>query len=365
MTYARGAIITLAAKGLVLPIGLVSSIITARYLGPEGRGILALLLVLQGIALQFGTLGFNASITYFLSRDKSLSSPIGSNAFLVASFMGLFTALCFFVAEQITPAWVLGTIDPRYLYVFLFSLPFVFYFQFFQNVFLAHQRIVAFNALDILNRAAQLLGFALVLVVLGFSTFEAVVSLTVTLSLGGFASLDYAHRIAPLTLKFDRELFRRMFTYGLRTYVASFLMFLVFRISLPMINSSLGEVEAGIFSIAMQIVDMVYIIPVTLGLVLFPKVSSDSADPGTLTAKVFRFSLVSMSALCFLIFLFAEPVIIFLYGEEFRGAVAPLQWLLPGVVALSLVTILNNDLAGRGLPTIVMIGPALGVAAIL
>lgn len=139
-------------------------------------------------------------------------------------------------------------------------------------------------------------------------------------------------------------------------------MFLVFRINVFLINIILGEGQAGIFSVALQMTDVLYLIPVTLGMILFPTVSADQNDQGVLSAKVFRFSLAFMSALCLLLAIVGGPLILLLFGEAFRGAIEPLYWFLPGIVALSLVTILNNDLAARGLPVIVIIAPASGLA---
>ncbi len=362
MRFARSVAMTLGTRGLALPIGIASSVLTARLLGPEGRGIIVLLTVLQGLAIQFGSVGFNASMTYFISRDRSLSEAVGSNAFVVATVAGVLTAFLFLGAEQIFPGVLLGSVDLFYLLIFVFALPFCFYTQFFQNMFLAHQRIVEFNILDLTSRVLQLVGFFLVLFVLGFSTVEAVISMTAATILTGVISIWRTNLLSPVRLRFDRPLFREMFLYGIRSYAASFLMFLVFRVNIFLINLLLGEAEAGVFSVAMQITDVLYLIPVTLGLILFPKVSADQQDKGELSAKVFRFSLVVMTLACLVLALFGEVFIIILFGESFRGAVEPLYWFLPGMVALSLVTVLNNDLSARGLPPIVIVAPACGLA---
>ena len=55
MNYRTSVLVTILAKGIALVVGIVSSIITARYLGPEGRGILAVLVAVQGLAIQFGS----------------------------------------------------------------------------------------------------------------------------------------------------------------------------------------------------------------------------------------------------------------------------------------------------------------------
>jgi O-antigen/teichoic acid export membrane protein len=359
--YTRSVFITLIAKFLAIPIGIASSIITARYLGPSGRGILILLVTLQGIAIQFGTFGFNSSITYFISREKTLTSRIISNALFVAITVGSVLALLLFLLGEYWPHAVLGEVDPIYLNVFLLSLPFAFLQQLLQNVFIAQQRISEFNVLDLLTRLLQVFIFSLVLIVLRAFVFETVLSLAGITIVSGVIYAMRSTQNTSFRFSFDSVLFHRMFRYGVRTYIASVLMFLVFRVNVFFINTYLGEYDSGLYSIVLQIGDLAYLLPVTLGLLLFPKVSADIADNGLLTAKVFRFSFYGMGIVCIGIALLGRWVIVLLFGQEFEPAAEPLMYLAPGILALSLATILNNDLAGRGLPAIVMIAPAVGL----
>ena len=50
---------TLSARIATLGLALVSSIVLARWLGPEGRGLFALVLLLPGLAKSVGLLGLD------------------------------------------------------------------------------------------------------------------------------------------------------------------------------------------------------------------------------------------------------------------------------------------------------------------
>ena len=363
MRYAKGVLITLISKAFVICIGILSSIITARYLGPSGRGVLAVLIVILGAAIQFGSFGFNASMAYFISRDKTLTSQVASNSLLVAVTVGATIALFLFLVGQFSPVVIIGEVDVVYLNIFLIAIPFSFLTQFFQNIFIAHQRIYDFNLLDLVSRLIQFIGFGVVLVLLGLSTYEAVLWFTVVTVISGLMYVFRSSQFTEIKLRFDAPLFTGMFRYGVRTYIASFLMFLLIRSNIMLINYFLGASESGIYSIAMQFADVIHLLPATLGLILFPKVSENVRDPGELTAKVFRFSVLIMGAICIGILLVGRPLIEILFGEKFIGAVVPLYWLTPGIFALSLVVILNHDLAARGVPPIVMIAPGIGLVA--
>ena len=361
MRYAKSVLITLISKGLAIPLGVLASIVTARMLGPSGRGVIAILLVIQGLAMQFGSCGFNASITYFIARDKSLTRPVMANALVTAFVVGGVISAVFYFIGQLFPGALLGDVDPLFLTIFLAAIPSSLIILFFQNVFIAHGRMIAFNALDLATRTIQLAGFVVVLVFLSQGTREAVMTMTGALIASSLLYLLMAGRLGPLSLRVDGNLLGAMLRYGGRTYLASFLMFALIRSNLFLINLFLGEESSGVYSIALQFTDLLYLLPMTLGMILFPKVSEQQRDIGVLTAKVFRFSLgVTGFGVVALLPLWS-PLIALLYGAEFEGAVLPLMALSPGIVALSLVMILNNDLAGRGLPTVVIVAPLVGL----
>jgi len=362
MRYAKSVLITLISKGAAIPLGVLASIVTARMLGPSGRGVIAILLVVQGLAMQFGSFGFNASITYFIARDKSLTRPVMANALVTALLAGGLISVVFYLIGHFFPGVLLGDVDPLYLTIFLAAIPSSLIILFFQNVFIAHGRMIAFNALDLATRAIQLAGFVVVLVLLSQGTIEAVITMTGAFALSSLFYLFTARRLSPLSLRVDGKLFGAMLRYGGRTYLASFLMFALIRSNLFLINLLLGEESSGVYSITLQFTDLLYLLPMTLGMILFPKVSEQLRDTGVLTAKVFRFSLGVITLGVLVLLPLWSPLIGLLYGAEFEGAMLPLMALSPGIVALSLVMILNNVLAGRGLPTIVIIAPLTGLA---
>jgi O-antigen/teichoic acid export membrane protein len=363
MRYAKGVAITLVAKALAIPIGIATSIITARALGPSGRGVLAILLTVQTMAIQFGTLGFNASITYFISRDKNSTASVASLALVSAIMLGIVAVGVVGTVGLLAPEVLMGNASVTYLYIFLAALPFSFFPQFFQNVFIAQQKLYEFNALDLVSRILQLLGFFVVLILLHRGTTEAVWCFVLVTIATGMIYLLQTRAVTPLAFRFDPGLFRAMIRYGVKTYIAGLFVFFVTRLNIFLVNSMLGESQVGLYAIALQFMDVLYLLPTTLGLILFPKVSANQDDPGALTAKVFRFSVLAMALMCGGIALVAHPVINLLFGEKFLDAVLPLTWLAPGMFALSLSNIILNDLAGRGLPPVVMIAPGVGLVA--
>jgi len=361
MKYSKAVIVTLLTKGGAIILGLLSSIIIARYLGPSGRGALSVLAALVGGAVQFGGLGLNGSVLYFGSREKDQVPQIVWNVFVSATLMGVAVAILYFVLGMAAPTVLIGDMDPAFLLVLLLALPFAFYTQFYQSLLVAAQRVIEYNVLDVVSRAITVVGFVLVLVALHLSTTAAVWSFTLATAASGVIYVARVVQSFGFARPFNAALSRRMVRYGIKAYIGSLLLFFAIRINLFLVNSMLGQTDAGLYAVAMQFADIISLLPLTLGMLLFPKVASDQEDRGALTAKVFRFSVLAVGGMCFILVVTGSALITVLFGADFEGSVVPLWCLTPGILFLSLWTILNNDLGARGMPMIVVVAPAIAL----
>ncbi len=361
MKYSSAVVVTLAAKILALVLGLASSIIVARYLGPSGRGALSVLMALVGAAFQFGSVGLNGAVLFYASKEQHHRREIAWIVFVVSSVMGLVIAMIYAIVAQWIPSLLLGDVDVVFLTIVLIAIPFTFYTQLYQSLFVAAQEVVAFNILDLASKTIAVLGFVLALVVLSGGLLESIWSFAVTSVLAGVLSLVWAVVKFGIARPFDADLARGMVRYGLRAYVASLLLFFTLRVNLFAINASLGQDAAGLYAVAMQFSDIISLLPMALGMILFPRVAGDQADRGVLTAKVFRFSVLVIGAACCVLAIGGGLIVDMLFGEEFAGSVIAVWCLVPGIFTLSLWMILNNDLGARGMPWVVVAAPGIAL----
>ena len=150
-----------------------------------------------------------------------------------------------------------------------------------------------------------------------------------------------------------------MFAYGLRVYVAIVLSYLLVRFDLLLVNAFLGRSEAGLYGVAATFADGMFVIPMVISLNLFPRVAR--GDPIEASAEVFRSVAVLYGILCLATIPLASPVITTFFGESYAGAVSLYYWLLPGIYAYGLVSILSSYFVGRGFPRAVMLVWVFGI----
>ena len=346
---------TFGTRGFLLVLTFISSVITSRYLGPEGRGVYAVLASISAIGVQFGNFGLHAANTFFLGQNRSLRGQILSNsAWISAGFGAALTGILVVVQRFIwTPAdqplWI--------YYAAIIGIPFALFYVLALNVWLGLGRIASFNVMEIVGSVA---GFVAVLVCLVSFRWGAASLIVYSTAFNAVAAavLFIALR-DPEKRGFDISLFTKMFRYGIKAYVAAIFAFLVLRFDLLMVNRMIGTEAAGIYSIAVQIGDVLYLIPASIGLVLFPHISAMKSGTWAFTKKAARMTGAVLGACSIVVWLAGPSLIELAYGSQFRESANALRWLLPGIWMLGVNSVFMNYLAGSGMPLITVISPAI------
>jgi O-antigen/teichoic acid export membrane protein len=335
----------------------------ARQLGPSGQGTFAVAYSLALMLTQVGGLGLTTANPYFAARTPSQVPRIVGNALWFAGVLGLALAGLGAAIKLLAPG-VLEGLGWTPLLVALAGIPGALAALFLQSVLLGVGRMVAYNGVEVvqaaLTLAALLVGFAFtdlgltgVLAVLGAARYGAAIA---------FAAI--LHRGSGIFVGIDASLARVMLGYGLRVYVAILAAFLVIRLDLLLVNGYSGRAQAGLYSVAATLADGMFVLPAVIGLNLFARVAR--GDPVEASAEIFRSVAVLYALVCIATIPVAPFAIRAFFGNDFEDATSLYYWLLPGIYALGMLTILSQHFAGRGFPpplrTIWLFGLALNLA---
>jgi O-antigen/teichoic acid export membrane protein len=347
----------------VIGLGFVSSVITARILGPEGRGLLAVAITVNALGIQFSNLGLHSSTMYQVAKDRRLLSALAGNGLVVSLGMGALAALVL---------WGVGAFFPQtfslqgdLFFAALFWIPLGLALLFAQNLILGLQDVRAFNQIEIGTKVVFLLflGIFLTLQVNSVEWF-------VHVALGGVFITGLVWSAIRLGRRWKTRLvlslpvFKETLGYGVKAYFFQLFQFILLKIDLVLVNAMLGAQQAGYYSIAVMMTDYLYTFPTVTTYVHFPKISafSEKVQKWTYTKKVALGIALVMISLSILLAMIAEPVIKTLYGEEFLPAVPAVLWLLPAIVFLSINAILMTYIASLGYPLVMVYAPAAAAA---
>lgn len=353
---------TFTTRVLLLGVGFVTSVLVARILGPEGRGAYAVAVAIGAIGVQMGNLGLHASNTYTVARKPQLLSTLVTNSAVVGIGLGGVAAAAMGLFFSLWPT--LAPLQGPLLWLSLCWIPFGLCYLFLQNLLLGIDEVKAYNKVELANK---ILSVVLIIGVIlsGFVTAE-MVFVTGLLTLG--CSLVWSFVILNKhTFRFTRPSFallRENFGYSLRGYVAALFAFVALRLDLLLIQYLLGVEQAGYYSVAVVLADALYMLPLTVGTILFPTLSgmSDDSQRWRFSKKVAGLVGLVMAGIAIVASFGARPLINTLYGPAFDPATAAFVLLLPGIVLLSVSSLLMNYLASIGMPPVVMYSS--GTAAI-
>lgn len=318
---------TFGSKILVAALGAVTSVVLARALGPIGRGSYAVAVTYASIAMLVGHLSVEQAHVGAWSDERRRPAIIGSARFLGVANGAWATVL----ALSLAPV-VLGGLD-RHVTIALAGVIPLTVVLYLNSVWVLRGMMKRVNTARVLGALVQLVllsGLALV----GRLTVEAVVGVWVgvavlhaALLLRGFGGSrrDVDHR----TL-LDLEL------TGARYHLGSMATFLLWRIDVLVLAALSTNRQVGLYSLAVTIAELVYLVTDSIAQVTLPKrLEGSLASTVESSERVARLSTLAALGVALALAAAAPLLIPVVYGQEFAASVPALLALTPGVVALA------------------------------
>jgi len=357
-SFSRNSLISFFTRVIVFVFGFITFIIITRVLGPEGKGIYSLVLLVPALMLNFGNFGIGSANVYFTGKKKYKIQDIISNSLISAILFGSFLIVLFGVLLQFSFFQKFIHYDQLphlYLWIVVFSIPVSLLLGFFQNIIRGKGEITNYNKTKMLESILGFIAIFVLLIVLKRGIFGAVFSSIFAVFGATLFTIILVKKISRIRLSFNKKLFKDSAVYGGKVYIANTVSFLNYRLDMFLIalflNPAIAVASVGFYSISVGIAEKLFMIPGAFSTVLFPKISSiKSSEADDFTPKVVRHTFFIMLISCLFLFFLAKPLITIIFGSVFLPAVLPLIILLPGIIAFGIGGVLAADLSGRGKP---------------
>lgn len=332
---ARNTFETLLFRGLSTPIALLLVVIQSRFLDPAGRGRFVLVvLTVTILARLFGQLG--VAVTSH-ARDQELR-PFVDRALMLALVLGVLGMGAILAAGALIDSFGLRlaaiaapALLPNIVNACL------------SGVLLGRARIRLWNYIQVLPPILTLIGMLVVVVGLGGGVDAAVASWTVAYFLTAAFALTAARDLwlPPAASQFLDRHGRAILRLALVMGAVQIVNLIGYRVELFILDRYKGLAEVGIYSIAMQAAEAMWLVPAAIATaVTGPVVHESQTGAVRLIRNACGRGLLYTAGIAVVVGALAPFAIPFLFGDDFRGAVRPLLLLLPGVVAYGPVSIL-------------------------
>ncbi len=337
-------------KSIVLVLGMVSSIVSARLLGPEGKGIFTVAVAIAGLIVQFGNLGIHSANTYYLSKDQSILPRVVGNSVAVVVMVSVISSGVFLLLKFFPN---LSTLHGFTLMLVFAYIPIQLYNMYQQNYFIALDKIKKYSIIEMLSGIA----YPILLIVTAFfrnwsisANLALVLSILASVLVLGVGAFMLKGELKG-KIRIDKTLFRNMLPFGLKSYISCLLSYLVLRADIFMIDFFLSNTENGLYSLAVNLADIVNIIAVSVSMLLFPKLSGmkEEGSKRKFINKTLKYMAIIMLLLVVCATIFSEFAIIWLYGKDYERSIPVFRTLIPGIFFWALSSLLFNFFASENM----------------
>ena len=337
---------------------LITLAVIARVYGPEGNGAYTVALLLPTMLATFLNLGIPPANVYYLGAGR-VSASTAWNAILrlyagivlIGSVLGAAGVLLY------GDLWFPG-VPSLLLWFALLIFPFSFLLSLLLSFFQGLQEFKQFNLIHLLQPFLTLLGI-MALVLLGVENIALL--LGAYLAASALTAALAIRALKPFLALQDSPHFPRygasLLGYGYKAHLSNILAFVNYKADIFLVNFFLGPAGAGIYIIAVQMSERLWLLSQAVSTVLLPRLSQLSNEEGkrkVLTPLITRWVLWVTLFGSLLLGGIAYPFITLIFGDQYIGAVAPLLLLLPGIIMAAASRILANDIAARGRPELNM-----------
>lgn len=339
---------------MVYALGLAYTVLTARLLGPGQRGLLVVAVLVPTWLATLSQLGLPQSLVYNLSRiDREPDALMGAVAISLRATV-LATALSILAFVGLAHSPLLKGMPPSVIVGSVVLCQALVLEAVASNILAGLQDFGWRNAVSVTRPLMTAVGLgwfylrARRLVPLEAVELQAIGAGCAAVV--GFAVIVFRHG-ARLRFKLPERWRANYLVYGLKFYLATVANAINYRLDALIVNAQLGSREVGLYSIAVGACELLLFVPISVTFVFYPKIASvreEMRDRMTLVTLGVSLYVVVVGAL--IMEVVVPRLITMVFGPAFAGGIPAAHWLLPGMIALTVVRILSYASAGLGRP---------------
>lgn len=346
----RDIVSVFAAKIFVLFIALATMVLIARALGAEGRGSLALLLVIPQLMVSIFEGGMRQASIVFIGKKKFPRDKILGAVILYVIFSSV-------IGYSVTLGLMLISNDDfELLLIFVAAsmLPFTLYVNSIQGLLLGDERISDFNKVLWHSKLLYFLLLLLLFYLDSLTVFSATICTVIAAIYN--AIQGYRYLLGPsINVSYDTRFTWTMLKLGISYAIAMFLIQANYKLDILLLGWLSAKNEIGEYVVAVQFGELLWQFPAAVVVVMISRTANSKDNSLEMIGSIVKtcrvtFFVTLLSAIVLLIGvgLFAELIL----GKDFSRVFPILLSLSAGLVVATLFKSINSYFAGVGNPLV-------------
>lgn len=357
---------TMAISVGILLVNVLTGVITARLLGPEGRGLqMAMILWPQFLAFST-TLGLHAALLYHVKKTPEDEDQLYYSSLFMTIGTGLAAML---IGLLLIPLRMGGQFPPAVVttgQLLMVIVPFMHLFFIHNARYRAREEFARFNRMRYLIPLITLGLLILLAAARQLTPYSAAAAYLLPYAPVALWALYKGLGTYRLKLRNIRDASRRMFRYGLGSYGVDLLGNLILYIDQIILVGILAPQALGLYVVAVSLSRMVNVFSASIIMVLFPQASGlEAREAAILSLRVYKLSTFIALAVSAVVIAVSPLLIRVLYGTDFLAAIPVFRYLLLEVVIGGAALVLGQAFMAAGKPWIVSLSQGIGLALIV
>jgi O-antigen/teichoic acid export membrane protein len=345
---------TSGAKVYSMVIGVIILSLTARLLGPEGRGQVAAITTWASLFSTFAYLSLGQVALHRMAGDPT-HKYFGNILCSLLLMTFILTSLAWLVAIGIhfyNYDHVFKGLPDTALMIGFIALPFLIWEQYGSSLLMGLEQIRIYNFYQVIGRTLSVVG---VIVLVGLleqgvaGVLQASLLGQMIVALGGLGFLFKYAISKDSTCRPCVNETLALLKGGAKLHLNAIGGFLFTSSSILILNHYHGPEQTAYYQMAIQLIGVLMVIPTAASVVIYGKVTSlgpNGAWPENRRVLI----QITIGMICFSGFsaILAPWGIMLLGGEKFLPVVSVFRWMLLGVIGMSFSTVMAPQWIGRG-----------------
>ena len=334
-----------------LLVGLASLAVTARILGPEGRGVVAGVMAWASLFATLGSISIGPIVVHHAVKQRGTTwvEPLFGALLLMTFFLTIFMWL---VAAGIGyfKEDAYGTLPAWALRLGVLSVPFLIWQSYGSNLLISSGNLNFYNRAQVFASSAGFLFIVVALVLLDTGLAGALIATLMTTALISCIGITKLWALAGRKIVIQAEVSLALLKAGLKLHLNAVGGVLLTVVNTLMINYYSNTEEVGWYQFASQMIATITILPQAFQRVLYEMTAESGPDQVWPHQKRILGRLMVIMIVVVLLTYFVAPwLVVVIAGERFLPSVEVLRPLLISAVGASMSYGMANQWLGRGL----------------
>ncbi len=353
---------TLLTRLLILVVNVATGVITARTLGPQGRGEQAAMILWPQLLAYSMALGLPSALVYSLKRYPRLKAELFSTALIMSIGLGMIALI---IGVTGIPYW-LSQYSPEVIHYaqwFMFAAPLTLISTISGITMTVQGEFTIPNQASYLSPLLTLVGLGLLVLSHQFSPFTTALAYVIPSIPITLWMLSYHRNLIKLgKWRQFGKFYKRLISYGLRSYGTDIFTTLGAQIDQVLVVGLLSPASLGIYTVALSLSRILNLLQSSIITVLFPKIAARPVtEVVALVGQSTRLSTALTVPITVIVIFLGPPLLQLMYGSEFSEAVNVFRILLIEVLIGGVTLILAHAFLAVDRPEIMSITQGIGL----